>query len=211
MTDSSKAVVSLLIAGILALPAPAWCQQVPGPQSNLAQQESGGLKVVVVQGENAQNNIRTKSATQVGVEVRDEQDKPVPGAEVVFQLPAAGPGGVFNGWMRNQTARTNAQGQATTSGFAPNDEEGRFNIKVTARQGNKTGTAIIAQSNLRSSGSASAAVRSKRKTLWVLLGLGAAAAIGGGIAASRGGSSSSTPSTTPVSITAGPITVAAPR
>jgi len=66
----------------------------------------------VVQGEGAENNLRTRNATQPVVEVRDDGDKPVPGAEVVFQLPPAGPGGVFNGWMRTQTARTGPEGRA---------------------------------------------------------------------------------------------------
>ena len=63
-------------------------QQVSGPKSDLVQ--SGGLKIVVVQGEGAENNLRTRNATQPVVEVRDDGDKPVPGAEVVFQLPPAG-------------------------------------------------------------------------------------------------------------------------
>src|SRR5712664_1796400 len=106
-------------------------------------QQAGGLKIVVVQGEGAKNNVRTRSATQPVVEVRDDSDKPVAGAEVVFQLPPAGPGGVFNGWMRNQTARTGPDGRAQTSGFTPNDEEGRFNIKATATSGTKTASAVI--------------------------------------------------------------------
>ena len=72
-------------------------QQVTGPKSELIA-PPGGLKIVVVQGEGAKNNLRTRSATQPVVEVRDDSDKPVAGAEVVFQLPPAGPGGVFNGW-----------------------------------------------------------------------------------------------------------------
>src|SRR6266545_372982 len=129
MPESTKTIISFLLTGVLLMPAPVWSQQVSGPQSRLVDQQTGGLKIVTIQGEGAVNSIRSKTATQPVVEVRDEQDKPVAGAEVVFQLPAAGPGGVFNGWMRNQTARTNAQGQAGVSGYVPNDEEGRFNIK----------------------------------------------------------------------------------
>src|SRR5258708_3866192 len=102
-------------------------QQVTGPKSDLTQ-APGGLKIVVVQGEGAKNNVRTRNATQPVVEVRDDSDKPVAGAEVVFQLPPAGPGGVFNGWMRTQTARTSPEGRAGAKGFAPHDEVGRFNI-----------------------------------------------------------------------------------
>src|SRR5205809_1166002 len=134
----------------MALSCQAQQVQVSGPKSDLVQ--SNGLKIVVVQGEGAENNLRTRNATQPVVEVRDDGDKPVPGAEVVFQLPPAGPGGVFNGWMRTQTARTGPEGRAQANGFVPNDEEGRFNIRVTATSGTKTSSAIIAQTNTRGTG-----------------------------------------------------------
>lgn len=186
-------------------------QQVSGPKSSMVQQ-SGGLKIVVVQGEGALNNIRARSATQLVVEVRDEGDKPVPGAEVVFQLPPAGPGGVFNGWMRTQTARTGPDGRAETNGFTPNDEEGRFNIKVTATSGNKTTSAIIAQSNTRNGGNGGAQAKSRSGMWKVLAVLGAAGLTGGIIAATRGGDNgSSAPATIPITISPGPVTVGGPR
>src|SRR5262245_44848368 len=173
---------------ILALSCQA--QQVSGPKSDLVQ--SGGLKIVVVQGEGAQNNVRTRSATQPVVEVRDEGDKPVPGAEVVFQLPPAGPGGVFNGWMRTQTARTGPEGRAQAHGFAPNDEEGRFNIRVTATSGNKTSNAVIAQSNTRGTGNGGPQAKSNKKMWTIIAIVGVAALAGGIVAATRGDSNSST-------------------
>lgn len=204
-----KTLLSLLLSVSLLMPMPGWGQQVSGPKSNLVQ--TGGLKIVVVQGEGALNNIKSRTATQPVVEVRDENDKPVEGAEVVFQLPAAGAGGVFNGWMRTQTTRTNAQGQASASGMTPNDQEGRFNIKVTATQGNKTGTAIIAQSNTLSGGNGRSA-RGSRKALWVVLGLAAVGGIAGGVAATRGnGNGTTTPVAVPVTITPGPVSVGTPR
>ena len=186
-------------------------QQVSGPKSDLVQ--SGGLKIVVVQGDGAENNLRTRSATQPVVEVRDDGDKPVPGAEVVFQLPPAGPGGVFNGWMRTQTARTGPEGRAQTNGFAPNEEEGRFNIRVTATSGTKTSNAIIAQTNTRGTGSGGGPKAKSRKTMWTIIAIvGVAGLTGGIIAATRGGSSTAdTVVTVPVTISPGPITVGGPR
>jgi hypothetical protein len=197
----------------LSLFAALSCQAQPvsGPQSGLVQ-STGGLKIVVVEGEGAQNNVRTRSATQPLVEVRDDTDKPVPGAEVVFQLPPAGPGGVFNGWMRTQTARTGPDGRASTNGFAPNEEEGRFNIKVTATSGTKNTSAIIAQSNTRGGGAAGGSQAKSKSNLWkVLLVLGAAGLTGGIIAATRGGDNSSTVTTVPITISPGPVTVGGPR
>lgn len=185
-------------------------QQVSGPKSALAP-TPGGIKIVVVQGEGALNNIRTRSATQPAVEIRDDSDKPIAGAEVVFQLPPAGPGGVFNGWMRTQTARTNADGRAETNGFSPNDEAGRFNIKVTASLGTKTSSAVIAQSNTQNGGPVREQAKAGRSHMWKVLAIvGAAGLTGGIIAATRGGSSSTTP-TTPITISPGPIVIGGPR
>jgi hypothetical protein len=170
--------------------------------------QSAGLKIVVIEGEAAQNNVRTRTATAPVVEVRDENDKPVSGAEVVFQLPAAGPGGSFHGWMRNQTVRTNAEGRAAATGLTPNDELGRFNIKVTATAGTRTATGVIAQSNVSGGGMGSG---SSRKW-WVIGALGAGALAGGIYAAtSNGDSGTNGPPGNPVTITPGAVTVAGPR
>jgi hypothetical protein len=201
--------IPICLSLILALSCQA--QQVSGPKSDLVQ-SSSGLKIVVVQGEGAENNVRTRSATQPVVEVRDEGDKPVPGAEVVFQLPPAGPGGVFNGWMRTQTARTGPEGRAQVNGFAPNDEEGRFNIRVTATSGTKTSNAIIAQTNTRGTGNGGHHAKSNKK-LWTIIAIvGVAALTGGIIAATRGGDSNSSETVSiPVTISPGPVTVGGPR
>jgi hypothetical protein len=204
---NSRAILTICLTGALALPYPGWSQQVSGPKANLVQ--GGGLKIVVIQGEGATNNIKTRAVTLPVVEVRDDSDKPVANAEVVFQLPAAGPGGVFNGWMRNQTVRTNAQGQAGADGMTPNDEEGRFNIKVTASTGAKSGSVIIGQSNVRGAGGAQA--KSSRKTALIVLGVIAVGGIIGGVAATRGGSDSTVVVSVPVTVTAGPVTVGGPR
>jgi hypothetical protein len=206
-----KSFLSLVLSMLLLAPGGAFAQQTSGPQANLV--ETGALKIVVVQGEGAVNNVRARTATQPVVEVRDENDKPVEGAEVVFQLPAAGPGGVFHGWMRNQTARTNAQGQAAASGFTPNEEAGRFNIKVTATTGKRTGTAVIAQSNAVNGTGSGAQAKKSRKHLWIAIGVIAAAAIvGGAVAASRGDDDGPSGATAnPVTITPGPVTVGNPR
>jgi hypothetical protein len=202
--------IPIFLALIAALSCQA--QQVSGPKTDVVQGPGGDLKIIVVQGEGALNNIRTRSAAPLIVEVRDAADKPVAGAEVVFQLPPAGPGGVFNGWMRNQTARTNPEGRAETNGFTPNDELGRFNIKVSATSGTKSTSVIIAQTNTPN-GAAGTGTKAKSKSnLWkVLLVVGAAGLAGGIVAATRGGSSTPVTPPTPITITAGPITIGGPR
>ena len=194
---------ALALTGILAMP-PLGAQQPLVPQG-------GGLKIVVIEGEGAKNNIRQRLAAQPVVEVRDETDKPVPGAEVVFQLPAAGAGGVFNGWMRTQTVKTNAQGQAAATGFTTNDEEGRFNIRVTATHANKSGSAVISQANVRGTGAAASRGSSNKK--WKILAILGGVAVAGGVAAAVAGGDNGTTATptNAVIITPGAIAVGGPR
>ncbi|HJT88642.1 MAG TPA: hypothetical protein VJ732_12320 [Bryobacteraceae bacterium] len=99
-----------------------------------------------MEGRNAVNLIRSSVPTEVVVEVRDENNQPVEGAEVMFQLPVNGPGGFFPGQKTVFTARTNLQGQAGTS-YVPNQIKGRFSLQVNATLGNRMGQAIIPQSN----------------------------------------------------------------
>jgi hypothetical protein len=201
---------ALFLSAVLALTPSLMGQQAaatakPAPPA-------GPLKIVVIQGEGATNSISGRTATQPVVEVRDEKDKPVAGAEVIFQLPAAGPGGIFHGWMRTQTVRTNDQGQAGSSGMVPNDEPGRFNIKVTATEGARTASLVIAQTNVQRTGEAGKGMAGS-PWKWKVIGLAAlGATVGGLYAAKRNGTTTAaaTPAV-PVTITAGSVTVAGPR
>ncbi len=200
--------------GALLLPLAVGAQEAP--KTNLVQQpaaqQSSGLKIIVVQGEGALNSTRARTATQPAVEVRDDSDKPVAGAEVVFQLPAAGPGGVFNGWMRTQTTRSGADGKAAASGFTPNDEEGRFNIKVTATAGTKSASAIVGQSNGRGTNGSGAKMSGGRNKIWLAVAIIGVGALAGGVAATRGDDKAvAAAASIPVSITPGAVTVGGPR
>src|SRR5260221_14048777 len=73
-------------------------------------QAAPGLKIVVVQGEGATNNVALGSAQQLVVQVRDETDKPAAGASVTFYSPERGPGGSFFGAYNKLTVATNEQG-----------------------------------------------------------------------------------------------------
>ena len=65
-------------------------------------QERAGLKIVVLEGEGAFNDIKRKRARNPVVEVRDEANHPVAGAEVVFTLPETGAGGTFAASQTNR-------------------------------------------------------------------------------------------------------------
>lgn len=198
------------LAGALILPLPA---QQPSGANRLVDQAKPTLKVTVLEGEGAKNSIRARTAAAPVVEVKDAADKAVVGAEVIFQLPAVGPSGIFNGWLKSQTVRTDEQGKASATGYTPNSEPGRFNIKVTATLGSQTGQAIVSQANVEGDGSKGGGAAASKSGTWkYILGVGAAAAIIGAVAATRGGTATTTAAiTNPVTITAGGVTVAGPR
>lgn len=201
--------LSVFLAGSLLVPA----QQTQPGSSNLVAQ-GAGLKIVVIEGEGATNNSRSRSGVAPVVEIRDESDKPVPGAEVVFQLPLSGPGGFFNGWLKTQTVRSDKNGRAAATFFTPNDEEGRFNIKVTATAGTRSASGVIAQSNVRGSGGGGSrtAAKSGKGGWWKIAAIAGVGALAGGIYAGtrNGGTEAAAPVKT-VSISAGVITVGGPR
>lgn len=197
--------IALLITAALIAPRSA-----AGQQAALAP-EAGSLKIVVVQGENSKNDVRTKFAEQPVVEIRDEADKPLAGAEVVFQLPWTGPGGVFYDWLKIHTVRTGTDGRAAARGLTPNDEEGRFNIKVTATHGMRTASAVIAQSNVRTSGNGAAVNGRSRKRLWTTVAIIGAGVLAGGIYAATRDDNGSSSTAAPIVIAPGPIAVGGPR
>ncbi|MBI4873569.1 MAG: hypothetical protein HY822_02930 [Acidobacteria bacterium] len=201
---NSAALLSVLLSARILFPPGAAAQNPAAPPAG-----SERLKVLVLEGEGSKNSIRSRAATPVLVEVRDANDKPLPGAQVVFQLPASGPGGAFPGGRLMQRANANSQGRAATNGFIPNDQEGRFNIKVTATSGAETASVVVAQANVART---EADAKRSNKPLWILI------LAGGGTAAAllaRGGKSgaSSGPAQAPPSITLvpGPVSVGGPR
>ncbi len=134
--------LAAFLVGIMAFPAQA--QQAP--ESSILR-NGGRLKIFVLQGSGAQNSLRDRTTTQAVVEVRDELNQPVRGAEVSFQLPTAGPGGFFTGQKLGWTGKTDENGQVATNAFLPNDKPGKFNIQVSATYGSKVGYAFVSQTN----------------------------------------------------------------
>jgi hypothetical protein len=196
-----------------APPAPS---QAPAP-ANQVQVANGTLNILVLLGENTVNNVRVPMPSDLVVEVRDQDDRPVEGATVTFQLPLMGASGSFDGGVRNQEMRTNVQGQAATK-FTPNKETGRMTIQVKAVAGGLSGMTTITERNSTTSvaGVSGGPGAQGRRGGWIrqhkLLLIISAAAVGGAIVAvliTRGGSSSSSTAagTTAITITPGVPTI----
>ena len=107
------------------------------------------LRIVIVEGDGAINNIRQRTAREMIVRVEDENDRPVAGAVVVFRLTAGGPGGGFPGGRTSLSVITNEQGIGAAQGFWPNKEIGEFQVQVEATYQGQTEATVIRQSNVK--------------------------------------------------------------
>jgi hypothetical protein len=166
------------------------------------------LKIRVVEGEGAFNDTKKGTAQNPVVVIQNQDDEPVPGAQVTFTLPHIGQGGVFGRNEKTFSTTTDQAGRAGTFGLRPNSIEGSFDIRVQASYGGASASTLIPQSNT----SAISSGGGSRK----LLVLGVVGAIAGGVLGvvlSRGGGASSVPvpPANPTGITGGTISVGGPR
>lgn len=181
----------------------------------LAQVPPTSLRIVIVEGDGAINNIKQRVNRDPIVQVEDENRKPIAGAAVVFFLPDSGPSGTFVNGSRTLTVTTDAQGRATAVGIRPNNVEGPMQIRVTASFQGQTASAVINQTNAAGAGSAGAGGLSSTTKLLIILGVAGAAVAGGVVAATRGGGGGGGGGggavTPPIVLTPGTPTVGGPR
>ena len=182
------------------LQAPAW-----------AQQAVTGLRITIVEGEGAINNVRQRVNREPIVQVEDENRKPVAGAVVIFFLPGQGASGTFADGSRMLMTVTDNTGRATARGIRPNNQSGPMQIRVTASFQGLAASSVITQTNAAGAAAASSAGLSTGAKWAIILGIaGAAAAAGVIIATHSGGSSGSPAAPPPIVITPGTPNVGGP-
>jgi hypothetical protein len=115
------------------------------------------LNILIIEGDGAINNVRTRVAREPIVEVTDENHKPVAGAIVSFTAPNSGAGGTFGSSGRLFTVTTDQNGRAVGRNFRPNNQVGQYQIRVTANFQGLTASATITQSNILGAAVAGAA------------------------------------------------------
>jgi hypothetical protein len=190
----------LALANLLQLPSWGQVPQV-------------GLRIVIVEGEGAVNNIRQRVNRDPIVQVEDENRRPVAGAIVTFFLPDTGPSGTFVNGARTLTLTTDAQGRATAVGIRPNNQTGTMQIRVTASFQGQTASAVINQTNAvgaaTGGGAAGGGMSATMKAVLIMAIAGGAAA-GVAVATTRngGGAGASVPT---ITLTPGTPTVGGPR
>ena len=188
-------------------PAPAT------PMAPLPMMQS--LKLTALAGNKAMNDLERRLMAPLVVQVLDQNDRPVEGAEVVFRFPLNGPGATFRGGNTSQTVHTNGQGQAAAMNWTANNQVGTFEVHVTAAYGNQLGETTVSMSNVTRIVDEGKGARKGAKWYspkWVKIALiaGGAATVVGIVLATRGGGSSSTTVPT-ITITPGSPTVGGPH
>ena len=213
-TRQIKRWLPYVLAGLLVLPlnvsaqAPASPQAAPVPQPATVQ----SLKVISLSGNQGMNDLERKIMVPLVVQVVDQSDLPVDGAEVVFRFPLDGPGASFANQKNAQTFRTNADGQAAATGWTANGRVGTFQVQVTASRGNELGSATISMTNVtRIVGAARTREKHWWSSKWAKIGIaaGAAGVIAVAVILATRGSGSKSP--TVITATPGSPTIEAPQ
>lgn len=191
MNKSLSSTLSLLMSALIACTG--------GPI--LHGQESPKLKILIIEGEGATNNIKQRTAREPIVEVQDENNRPVGGAIVTFTAPNYGASGTFQGGSKLFTVTTDSNGRATARGFQPNSAKGQLKLQVRAQANGQSASAEINMTNVGGGGGAGMSTSAK---WWTAVAVGAGAAVVGGVLGTRG-SSTAPPSTTTISAGAGTV------
>lgn len=197
------------LAGLLVLPPNVSAQEpAPPPQGVPVAQPATvqSLKVILLSGNQGMNDLESKVMVPLVVQVVDQSDQPVDGAEVTFRFPLDGPGASFANQKSSQTFRTNADGQAAAIGWVANGKVGTFRVQVTASRGNELGSATISMTNVtRITGSAKAREKHWWSSKWAKIGIaaGTAGIIAAIILATHGSSGPTVITATPGSPTIG--------
>lgn len=159
---------------LLVLPPSTYAQTPAPPQAATIRD----LKVLPLAGSQAMNDLERKVMAPLVVQVLDQNDQPVEGADVVFRFPLAGPSASFPDQKNARTFRTNADGQAAAIGWMANDRVGAFQVQVTATRGNEQGTTMVSMTNVTR---ITEAERNQKKhwysTTWGKVAIGAGAAV----------------------------------
>jgi hypothetical protein len=169
------------------------------------------LKILVLAGSGEMNDLERRVMAPLVVQVLDQNERPVEGAQVIFRFPLNGASATFPGGKNSLAVRTSGSGQAPALNWMANGQVGTFEVHVNATYGNQVGETTLSMENVTRV--TEAAKKGKHESLWshrwfkiAVIG-GAAAAIGIGVyLATRGGKSGSV-----VTINPGSPTVGAPQ
>lgn len=151
----------------------------------LAGQSETALRIVPMESNAAEVVVSRPATRPLSLRVVDGNNRPVPGATVVFTSPTSGPSSSFPNGSNSMIVFTNQQGLAVAQDYRANSIPGQYQIQVQAAYMGDVVRLSIRQTNV------------VRKTSPAKL-IAIAAAAGGAAAAfwaAKGAESSSTPQT----------------
>lgn len=194
------------------LPAPQPAPATPQPAQPAPLPVEQSLKVRVLAGDGEMNDLERHVMAPLVVQVVDQNERAMEGAQVVFRFPLDGPSATFVGGKSSVTILTNGVGQAAAVNWMANGQTGTFQVHVNATYGNQVGEATVSMTNVTriENVSKNLAGEKKKEGLWshrwfkvAVIG-GAALAVGLGVYfGTRGGGKSGTT----VGVSTGPPTV----
>jgi hypothetical protein len=175
------------------------------------------LKMLVLAGNGEMNDLERKVMAPLVVQVLDQNDRPVEGAQVIFRFPLDGPGAAFAGGQLSQTVRSNGTGEAAAVNWMANGQVGTFEVHVNATYGNEIGETTVKMQNVSRIVETQGTNKHAKQSHWysptwvkVALAGGVAAAVVGIVLATRGGGHASSSSTVPITVTPGSPSVGQP-
>ena len=164
--------------------------------------------MLVLQGQDALNSLALRSAASPVVQVFDRLGGPLEGADVTFEVPTDGPGGLFDNHQSSFKTRTDARGQAAAN-FMPNTLPGKFTIRVIAIAGDERAEVVIRQTN--SAKAAGVEYKPQSRPWYKDWKWWAVIAAGAGTAGYFGYHAASSTSAPTISLTTGTITIGGPH
>jgi hypothetical protein len=160
-----------------------------------AQNDPAILLIRIVEGEGSVYAIGSRATRGVTVQVTDETGKPVESAAVSFRLPDDGPSGEFSSGMRTEIVPTGPDGRANVWGMQWNRVTGPLEVRITAAKGQaRAGTVcglylsnalVSSEPRIGKKDRPAGGWRSHR-TIWIGVGIAAAAFVGVAAVSSRG-------------------------
>lgn len=180
-----------------------------GTPAAAAQEAQGGLRITIVEGDEAILNVRQRVSREAIIQVEDENRRPVAGALVTLTAPRDGASAIFSNGLNNITLTTDDAGRVVVRGIRPNSAQGKYSIRVNAVKDGMRGTAQIQMSNVALA-AAAGGISAKVVAILLIAGAGAAA---GAVAVTRNGNGAAPAAgvATPIRITPGTPTVGPPR
>jgi hypothetical protein len=200
--------IALVLTLLLALPPASRAQapQAPAQGTPAAPLPTiQNLKLIVLAGQGEQNDLERRVMAPLAVQVLDQNDRPVEGADVTFRFPLGGPTAVFENQQNARTVRADSNGEARATNWFANNQVGNFQVHVTATYRNQMGQATILMSNVTKviEGKNKGRHWWSSKTAKILIVAVAAGAVTGIVLATRGGNSPTTVTISPGSPTLG--------